>query len=254
MKKLALVVLAVMLTVGAFSQGLRGFRPDYVIPDTSVNFSQRIDVGDKIRVTSTGMEYILKIGVNRGVNMHWVLLDTNRYTLTTSSITNITNIANTAIDTALVAFTNTPNTYSDVQTFGVGTLYVAIDTNVATVVGKIVFKSSDKHLYMCWKTSAGKKWIQIDNMGDIVPITNNQSDLGSDSRMFAEAYVTNAFLTNVTATTVGASDVNAEVLKIDAAGDTTVTAALGKIVFKSSDKHFYGCVSLTGVKWKALDN
>jgi hypothetical protein len=37
-------------------------------------------------------------------------------------------------------------------------------------------------------------------------------------------------------------------------GDTTVTAALGKVVFKTSDAHFYGCVATTGKKWKALDN
>jgi hypothetical protein len=37
-------------------------------------------------------------------------------------------------------------------------------------------------------------------------------------------------------------------------GDTTVTAAVGKIVFKTSNSHFYGCVRTTGAKWKILDN
>lgn len=37
-------------------------------------------------------------------------------------------------------------------------------------------------------------------------------------------------------------------------GDTTVTAAIGKVVFKTSDAHFYGCVALTGKKWKQFDN
>lgn len=37
-------------------------------------------------------------------------------------------------------------------------------------------------------------------------------------------------------------------------GDTTVTAAIGKIVFKTSNAHFYGCVKTTGAKWKILDN
>jgi hypothetical protein len=44
------------------------------------------------------------------------------------------------------------------------------------------------------------------------------------------------------------------ILLIDATQDTTVTAAKGKIVYKSSDNHFYGCVATTGRKWKALDN
>jgi hypothetical protein len=46
-------------------------------------------------------------------------------------------------------------------------------------------------------------------------------------------------------------------ITIDAAGDTTVTAAKGKIVYKSSDNHFYGCISTTATstpKWKRLDN
>jgi hypothetical protein len=37
-------------------------------------------------------------------------------------------------------------------------------------------------------------------------------------------------------------------------GDTTVTAELGKVVFKTSDAHFYGCVALTAKKWKQFDN
>jgi len=37
-------------------------------------------------------------------------------------------------------------------------------------------------------------------------------------------------------------------------GDTTVTAAVGKVVFKTSNAHFYGCVATTGAKWKILDN
>lgn len=37
-------------------------------------------------------------------------------------------------------------------------------------------------------------------------------------------------------------------------GDTTVTAVVGKIVFKTSNSHFYGCVRTTGAKWKILDN
>ena len=37
-------------------------------------------------------------------------------------------------------------------------------------------------------------------------------------------------------------------------GDTTVTAAVGKVVFKTSNSHFYGCVATTGLKWKQLDN
>ena len=44
------------------------------------------------------------------------------------------------------------------------------------------------------------------------------------------------------------------ILLIDATQDTTVTAAKGKIVYKASDNHFYGCVATTGKKWKALDN
>lgn len=36
--------------------------------------------------------------------------------------------------------------------------------------------------------------------------------------------------------------------------DTTVTAVVGKIVFKTSDGHFYGCVATSGAKWKQLDN
>ena len=36
--------------------------------------------------------------------------------------------------------------------------------------------------------------------------------------------------------------------------DTTVTAAVGKIVFKTSDGHFYGCKATTGKKWYQLDN
>lgn len=39
-----------------------------------------------------------------------------------------------------------------------------------------------------------------------------------------------------------------------AASDTTVTAVVGKIVFKTSDGHFYGCVATSGKKWKQLDN
>ena len=37
-------------------------------------------------------------------------------------------------------------------------------------------------------------------------------------------------------------------------GDTTVTAAVGKVVFKTSNSHFYGCVRTTGHKWYQLDN
>jgi hypothetical protein len=36
-------------------------------------------------------------------------------------------------------------------------------------------------------------------------------------------------------------------------GDTTVTAAVGKVVFKTSNSHFYGCVATSGKKWKQLD-
>ncbi len=37
-------------------------------------------------------------------------------------------------------------------------------------------------------------------------------------------------------------------------GDTTVTAVVGKVVFKTSNAHFYGCVATSGLKWKILDN
>jgi len=37
-------------------------------------------------------------------------------------------------------------------------------------------------------------------------------------------------------------------------GDTTVTAAVGKVVFKTSDATFYGCVATSGKKWKQLNN
>ena len=37
-------------------------------------------------------------------------------------------------------------------------------------------------------------------------------------------------------------------------GDTTVTAAVGKVVFKTSNSHFYGCVRTSGHKWYQLDN
>ena len=41
-------------------------------------------------------------------------------------------------------------------------------------------------------------------------------------------------------------------------GDTTVTLALGRIVFKTSDVSFYGCVRTnstgTGTRWKKLNN
>ncbi len=37
-------------------------------------------------------------------------------------------------------------------------------------------------------------------------------------------------------------------------GDTSVTAIVGRIVFKTSDTHFYGCRKLTAKKWYQLDN
>lgn len=46
----------------------------------------------------------------------------------------------------------------------------------------------------------------------------------------------------------------ATTLGLSATQDTTVTAILGRIVYKSSDNHFYGCRSLTGKKWYQLDN
>jgi len=52
-------------------------------------------------------------------------------------------------------------------------------------------------------------------------------------------------------------DVNAHLFSSDitvAVSDTTVTAQKGRIVFKSTDSHFYGCVATTGKKWKQLDN
>jgi hypothetical protein len=47
--------------------------------------------------------------------------------------------------------------------------------------------------------------------------------------------------------------VNTNILKLDATQDTTVTAIVGRIVFKASDTHFYGCRKLTGQKWYQLD-
>jgi hypothetical protein len=41
---------------------------------------------------------------------------------------------------------------------------------------------------------------------------------------------------------------------VDATQDTTVTAIKGRMVYKASDNHFYGCVGTTGKKWKQLDN
>ena len=37
-------------------------------------------------------------------------------------------------------------------------------------------------------------------------------------------------------------------------GDTTVTAIVGRIVYKTSDNHFYGCRATSGHKWYQLDN
>ena len=37
-------------------------------------------------------------------------------------------------------------------------------------------------------------------------------------------------------------------------GDTTVTAAVWKVVFKTSDATLYGCVATSGKKWKQLNN
>ena len=37
-------------------------------------------------------------------------------------------------------------------------------------------------------------------------------------------------------------------------GDTTVTAIVGRVVFKTSNYHFYGCVRTSGHKWYQLDN
>ena len=36
-------------------------------------------------------------------------------------------------------------------------------------------------------------------------------------------------------------------------GDTTVTATVGKVVFKTSDATFYGCVGTSGKKWEAFN-
>lgn len=122
MRKLSTLLLALVICAASFGQSnpnpskLKGFRPVYVIPDTTVKFGQRVEAGDKVRVTSTGMEYVLKIPVGLSVNMGWVLKDSTRYTLTTSTITNITNITNQAIDTALIAFTNSPNVFTGPQT------------------------------------------------------------------------------------------------------------------------------------------
>lgn len=49
------------------------------------------------------------------------------------------------------------------------------------------------------------------------------------------------------------TDVSGQSLTITAT-DTTVTAVVGRIVFKTSNLHFYGCKQLTGKKWYQLDN
>lgn len=51
--------------------------------------------------------------------------------------------------------------------------------------------------------------------------------------------------------------VSMDITAILTVGDTIVTAKNGRIVYKTSDYHFYGCVNATNTstpKWKRLDN
>lgn len=100
--------------------------------------------------------------------------------------------------------------------------------------------------------------------GDIAIGANNITGTGSigatGAGKLTKIWSVNAEFTNlptISGVAIHTAPAFTTSITVDAAGDTTVTAAKGKIVYKSSDNHFYGCISTTNVntpKWKRLDN
>jgi hypothetical protein len=89
--------------------------------------------------------------------------------------------------------------------------------------------------------------------------TTPETVIGYDNKLiqFETIDVSEDFATDTV--TVGNVEITADkIIGLDLiefnAQDTTVTAVVGRIVFKSSDTHFYGCRQLTGKKWYQLDN
>ena len=102
--------------------------------------------------------------------------------------------------------------------------------------------------------------------GRLVPQSDGVEDLGDPYIMWDNEYLSSGSIidfnsADVTLThstdklTIAGGDLSLSARNlIQEPADTTVTAVLGKIAYKSSNNHFYGCVATSGNKWKQLDN
>ena len=237
MKKL-LTLAIVLFAIVSFAQN-----PKFVYPvaDTAEHFSKQIDAGNFIYDKSTKLEYVLNIDVSPYVNLGYVLKSPSRYDILTSTVTNITNITNTAIDTALVAFTNTANTFTATQTFK----DVYPDSTAKRSLG-----SNGKRWQYLYGTNLNVGYVA----SNLMPTPTNTLTLGGISNLWATIYANTCSAETYVGTTGSISEILCDDVKWNSS-DTTVTAVKGKIIYKYSDNHFYGCINTgAGKKWKQLDN
>lgn len=143
MKKLFVLLIAVMLASASFSQSAAtayGFRPVMIVPDTSTNFPVPAKIGDLVYVQSTHTMYELEVGVGISKDMNWVLASASRYSYPSVSITGSTAITGTLSVSGASTLTGVVTaqgqtmtaTHDNIMTFG--NSVKATDTLFAPVV------------------------------------------------------------------------------------------------------------------------
>lgn len=79
MKKAILFLTVFLIAAASFGQSLIGFRPVYVIPDTSTKFTMQVKAGDLVWVSSLKLLYQLEIPIGVGKTMGYIIASPSRY-------------------------------------------------------------------------------------------------------------------------------------------------------------------------------
>lgn len=285
MKKIALALVAVLLMTGVamaqYNTKNQGYVMGYVVPTSTTPTTEYIKKNSFVMITADTTLYLCKINIGVGSRLSTTMLASasnyaiiNRAVFGGKAITFFVDTANAQNIYGVKTFKNnasfagtlgvTGNVAVNTNKFNVtaasgnttvaGTLGVtgdvAVNTNKFTVTAASGNTAVAGTLGVTGKTTltgvATTRSIMVNDTAAIYPANNDGGSIGASGRAFSTLYITTGY---------ASAKFHAPIHQV-VPGDTTgFTAALGMIVYKTSDNHFYGCKNTgAGKKWYQLEN
>jgi len=273
MKKIALALIATILMTGAvMAQAYtknQGYVMGYVIPTQTTPTTEYIKKNSFVYITADTTLYLTKINIGVGSRMSTTMLASagnysviNRAIFGGKAISFFVDTANAQNIYGVKSFKNNTVFSGTTVTIPGGTTIskTAGNANSATLSGSLVVGGNDTltTTHVATTSATVGTTLTLPGSTTITKTPGNANSITTSGSLVVGGNDT-LTTTHVATTSVGATSITSATLVANTslrlgAVDTTETAVLGKIVFKDSDKAFYGCKSLTGKKWYKLDN